>query len=224
MSRHGFPSSSGTSRRRTSLFISGVVLLATAAFFAGRSAPTPVPDPIQARGGVPVGMVRSPGGAVAAADDYLASEQASIERDPPRFAALVNEDYQSSLRADALAAATTDRTRDPGGMALWASGGRSFVVIGAHRLDRYRPDSAQVTTWAGQIFWGPGQAPCQVWALGRITLVWRADHWQVSAMSTLAGPAPAPGSLPQAAPGDDSAQAFDSQLDGFSPVSYGSPQ
>jgi hypothetical protein len=198
--------------------------LAIGAFLIGRAAPIPTPDPIQTRAGVPVGVGHSPGGAVAAADNYLAAEQASVERDPQRFQALLSQDYAPAIKQGALADAAADRGRDPGGLRLWASGGRSFTVVGAHRLDWYRGDSAQVTTWAGQIFWGPGQAPCQAWALGRISLDWQRGRWRVRAMTTLPGPAPAPSSLPQVGPADDTSEAFDAQLGGFSPVSYGSPR
>jgi hypothetical protein len=200
------------------------VVLGIVGFLIGRAAPSPTPDPIQTRAGVPVGVGHSPGGAVAAADDYLTSEQASVERDPQRFQALLSQDYAPATKQSALADAAADRKRDPGGMRLWATGGQSFTVIGAHRLDWYRGDSAQVATWAGQIFWGPGQAPCQVWALGRISLAWRRGRWRVSAMTTLPGPPPAPSSLPQAGPADDTSDAFYSQLEGFSPVTYGSPR
>ena len=200
------------------------VILAGAAFIAGRAAPAIVPDPVQTHDGVPVGVDHSAAGAVAAADEYLASEQATVERAPGRFAVLVAEDYEPSLRASALAAADEDRLRDPGGMRLWPEGGQSFTLVGAHRLDWYRHDSAQVTAWAGQVFWGPGQSPCQVWSLGRIDLTWRGGRWQVTAMGTLPIAAPTPAALPQAAPSDDSGATFSSELSGFSPVSYGSPR
>jgi hypothetical protein len=173
---------------------------------------------------VPVGIDRSPGGAVAAADEYLATEQATVERDPSRLGALLSDDYARALKAGALAAAEKDRQRDPRGMRLWTDGGQSFTVIGAHRLDWYRAGGAQVTVWAGQVFWGPGQPPCQAWSIGRITLAWRDRRWEVTAISTLPVPAPAPAALPQASPGDDTASMFSSALAGFSPVSYGSPR
>jgi hypothetical protein len=197
--------------------------LATAGFLAGRGADVTSPDPIQTHGGVPVGVEHSRGGAVAAADSYLATEQAAVERDPATFAALVSADYAKGLRAGALAAAEQDRRLDPRGMALWASGGRSFTVIGAHRLDWYRGEEAQVTAWAAQIFWGAGEPPAQAWSLARITLQWSDGRWRVTVMSTLPAAIPAPASLPQAAPSDDSASTFARELAGFSPVSYGSP-
>ena len=108
-------------------------------------------------------------------------------------------------------------------MTLWADGGESFTMIGAHRLDWYRPDRAQITAWAAQVFWGPGQPPCQAWSLARITLGWRDDRWEVTGMTTLPVAAPAPAALPQAARADDGAAVFSTELAGFTPVSYGSP-
>lgn len=200
-----------------------VVALTAAAFLVGRGDPVPAPDPIQNRDGVPIGDDHSPSGAVVAADEYLATEQATVEEDPARFAALVAEDYASGLRDTALAGARADRRADPAGIRLLAAGGRSLTVIGAHRLDRYEGDSARVTLWVGRLFWGPGQAPCQGWELDRVTLVWQRSQWAVSAMSALWTPAPAPANVPQASPLDDSRAAFDSELGGFAPVSYGSP-
>lgn len=191
---------------------------------AGRSVTALVADPIQTRNGIPVGMDHSPGGAVAAVDEYIAAEQSTVERDPARFAALVSEDYVPSLHGSARAGARADRRQDPAGMRLWARGGQSFTTIGAHRLDWYRGDSAQVTSWVGQVFWGPGQPPCQAWEFDQATVVWQAGRWRVSGMTTLPAVAPAPAKLPQATSRDDSGAAFDTELAGFAPVSYGSPQ
>lgn len=200
------------------------LLLASAAFAIGTAARSPAPDPIQTPQGVPVGVEHSPAGAVVAADEYVASEQATLERDQARFAALVAQDYAGPLQASALAAADSDRKRDPLGMRLWADGGESLTTIGAHRLDRYGGDTAQVTLWVGQVLWGPGQQPAQVWGLSRVTLVWRAGQWKVTTMDGLAEPAPAPAQLPQASSGDDTSEVFSSELDGFTPVNYGSAQ
>jgi hypothetical protein len=198
-------------------------LLAAAAFMIGRTAHAATPNPFELRRDVPVGIDHSPGGAVAAADEYLGTEQATVERDPARFAALVSEDYASGLKVAAIAGAQQHRQRDPRGMTIWARGGESFTVIGAQRLDRYRAESAQITAWAGQVFWGPGQPPCQAWSLGRVTLAWHDDRWEVTGMTTLPSAAPAPAALPQATLADQSAAAFSAQLAGFTAVSYGSP-
>ena len=221
--RSGRPPSHGIPRlgRRIAVTVVGL-LLVVAAFVAGTVGAAPAPDPVRTHDGVPVVVDHTPAGAVLAADEYLSTEQASVERDPTRFAALVAEDYASPTRASALAEAATDRDRDPKGMRLWAEGGEGFTLIGAHRLDGYLGNSARVTAWAGQLFWGPGQPPCQVWALGQLDLVWRDGRWQVVAMRTVPNAAPAPASLPQAAPSNDTGEAFSSVLAGFSPVAYGS--
>lgn len=217
-------SPSGVGRRtRIAILPALAVLIATPAFFAGRAVTPPAGDPIEEVHGVPVGVERTPAGAVAAAESYLAAEQATVEREPARFAKLVSTDYVARLRASALTGARFDRLRDAGGMALWSHGGESFTVIGAERLDWYRGDSSQVTTWAGQIFWGPGEEPAQVWSLGQVRLIWRAGRWEVSGMSTLPEPAPTPAALPQAAPKDDTAAVLDAKLAGFTSVSYGAP-
>src|SRR5437763_898031 len=136
------PSAGVTRRQRRIALVVSMLLFAIAAFVVGTAARSPQPDPIQTRQGVPVGVERTPAGAVAAADDYLAIEQASVERDPVRFAALVAEDYSATLRASSLAEARADRHRDPRGLRLWMSGGQSFTAIAAHRLDWYRGDRA----------------------------------------------------------------------------------
>jgi hypothetical protein len=223
--RRDRPLPAGISPAHKALGLALVTLLAaTVAFLAGGAASALPGDPIQTRAGIPVGVDHSPAGAVAAADEYVASEQSTVERDPASFAALVAQDYPGWLRQSALAGARADRQTDPGGMRLWADGGQSFITIGAHRLDWYRGASAQVTLWVGQIFWGPGQQPCQVWVLRRAELVWRRGQWEVNSMAALPTAAPAPAELPQASTADTSGAAASSELGGFTPVSYGSPR
>jgi hypothetical protein len=181
------------------------------------------PNPIVLKHGIPVGVRRTPQGAVAAADEYLAVEQQTVERDPVRFASMVEADYAPAIRQSTIAAGAADRRSDPVGMALWANGGQSFTLIAASRLDWYRSGRAQVTSWAGQVFWGLGRAPTQAWALARTTLAWRNGRWVVLAMRALADPAPSPAALSAADPRDETSAAFYSQLRGFMPVSYGAP-
>ena len=180
-------------------------------------------DPVRLEHGVPVGVERTRGGALAAADDYLAVEQETVERSPPRFVSLVDIAYERSIQADSLTAAAADRQRDPVGMRLWRSGGESFTIVGAHRLDRYGGNVAHVAVWAGQVFWGPGQVPTQAWGLAELTLRWQGGRWLVAAMKSLPGGVPVPSALAPAGPGDEGAAAFDSRLAGFTPVSYGAP-
>lgn len=168
-------------------------------------------------------MQRTPQGALSAADDYVAVEQETIERDPGQFASLVEVDYAPSIRRSTIAAAASERRGDPIGMALWANGGQCFTVIAASRLGWYRSGGAQVTSWAGQVFWGPGRAPTQVWALAQTTLGWRDGRWVVLAMRVLPDPAPSPAAVSATDPRDDTSATFDSQLRGFTAVSYGAP-
>ena len=218
------PPPAGVSRRNKAVAITAITGLMTAgAFMVGTVVPVRPVDPIELRAGVPVGVEHSAAGAVAAADEYVASEQQVVERDPTRFAALVSQDYDASIRQGALAAARSDRSRDPRGISLWLAGGGSYTAVAAHRLEWYRGDSAQVTTWAVQVFWGPRQPPCQVWGLGSTTLIWRGGGWRVTSMSTLPIAAPTPAAVPQASAADSSAAHFSSELEGFSEVGYGSP-
>jgi hypothetical protein len=215
------PSRLGAGRQAVALLALAVALTGLA-FLAGRLRHgTGTPDAIELVSGVPVGVERSPAGALAAADDYVAVEQRTVERDPARFSALVRQAYVPVLESAALAGGRADRRGDPGGSALWAGGGESFTVIAAHRLDRYESDGAVVTVLAGQVFWGPGRGPEQVWELGQVSLAWDRGRWRVAAMRTLPAPAPAPASLPQASSRDDSTGAFDRALGGFAAVGYG---
>jgi hypothetical protein len=194
-------------------------------FAAGRATVSAAgrPNPIVREHGIPVGVQPTPQGALAAAAEYLAVEQATVERDPARFASVVQVDYAPSIRQSAIAAGAGDRSSDPVGMALWANGGRSFTVIAANRLDWYRRGGAQITLWAGQVFWGPGRPPTQAWALAQTTLVWRNGRWLVLALRALPARAPSPAALSGADPRDETSATFDSRLRGFTPVSYGAP-
>ena len=194
-------------------------------FGAGRATVSAAgrPNLIALEHGIPVGVRRTPRGALVAAEEYLAVEQETVERDPPRFASVVHVDYAPSIRQSTIAAAAADRSSDPAGMALWANGGQSFTVIGAGRLDWYRNGGAQVTLWAGQVFWGPGRPPTQAWALAQTTLVWRNGRWLVLAMRALPDHAPSPAALSGADPRAETTTTFDSQLRGFTSVSYGAP-
>ena len=201
--------------------VSVAALAALGGVLAGRAGSTPPGAPIEFVGGVPVGVADTPAGAVAAADEYLATEQQTVGDDPGRFGALVAADYAAPIKAGALAAGERDRHGDSVGIPDGAGGARSFTVIGADRLDAYGGGAATVSTWAGQIYWGPGRAPAQVWALGQTTLSWVGGRWRVTLMRTLGRPGPAPAATPQAGPGDDSSSVFDRVLGGFAPVTYG---
>jgi hypothetical protein len=198
-------------------------LLVVACFLSGRAlAPTPRPPaPIGNRGGVPVGVAHSRAGALAAADSYVAVSYNSVERDPIRDSQLINAAYAFGIRASARVGAAAVRSQNPAAMRLWARGGQNISLIGARRLDYYRGDSAQVSTWNVNIFWGPGRPPKQAWVLTETSLRWSTGRWLVTATSTQPTAGPVPALTPQATSGNDSAGVFQTQLAGFSAPAYG---
>ncbi len=88
-------------------------------------------------------------------------------------------------------------------------------------LDYYRGDVAQVTTWNADVFWGRGRPPKQAWVLTQTALRWDAGRWEVTATATLPTAGPVPALTPQASPANDSADAFATDLAGFSAPGYG---
>jgi hypothetical protein len=143
-------------------------------------------------GGVAVGVLDTPAGALAAADDYLASASQTVEQDPSAFTALVAAVYAHAARAGTLAAAVRARSADVVDMRNYAQGGRAVAVVAARRLDRYTPGRATVTSWLGGFVWGPGLSPRQSWNLVDTTLIWRRGRWLVGSMNTEHTPAPVP--------------------------------
>jgi hypothetical protein len=200
-----------------------VVLLALGAFLTGRSvAPPPQPaDSITTIGGIPVAVDHSPAGALAAADNYVAVAYATVERNPRRDEQLIDSVYAPAIRSSALGGAATIRNQNAGSMALWAHGGQNLSLIGARRLDYYRGDQAQVTTWNVDIFWGPGRPPKQAWVLTETSLQWARGRWLVTTTATLPTPGPVPALTPQATAADDSESAFNRDLAGLSAPIYG---
>lgn len=141
-------------------------------------------------GGVPVGVRDTPGGALAAADNYLVVASQSVEQAPAVFAGLVAQVYAPGIRARTLAQAQQLRVSDVQNMSNYREGGRGIAVVAARRLDSYTPGQATVTSWLGGFEWGPSLAPRQTWNLVDTTLEWQAGRWLVVASST--GPALAP--------------------------------
>jgi hypothetical protein len=216
----------GVSRAIGSLALVLVIAAAAAGLIAGGTADSSAVAgaPIKEIEGVPVGVLHSRGGAVAAADDYVLVDQQTIEQDPTRLASLVRQNFAHPIQAEVLAQAQTARAQDPRGMALWASAGRSASLIGAHRLDAYDGRTAEVTSWVGTIYWGPGQPPKQAWDLARTWLRWAGGRWLVTSIRTrLPIPGPVPASTPQADAADDNAGVFDNALAGFGALGTGAP-
>jgi hypothetical protein len=186
-------------------------------------APSPETGPaagIELLDGVPVGVERSPAGALAAADNYLALASQSLEQDPAVFAALVGQAYAPDVRASALAQAAQLRASDPQNMSNYAQGGLGLAVIAARRLDSYTPEQATVTSWLGGFVWGPELAPRQTWSLVDTTLRWESARWLVVASRVDATPAPVP-SIVYVNGTNDESGAF-ARLAGMSAPFYGS--
>lgn len=88
-------------------------------------------------GGVPVGVRDTPGGALAAADNYLTVASQSVEQAPAVFAGLVAQVYAPGIRASTLAQAQQLRASDARNMSTYRQGGRGVAVVAARRLDSY---------------------------------------------------------------------------------------
>jgi hypothetical protein len=183
----------------------------------GRGAATTA---IELERGIPVGVKHTPGGALAAADNYLADSAQTLEQDPSAFAQLVATVYAPSARAQTLAAAQQLRLGDPAGMGNYGEGGRGLAVVAARRLDHYTPNSATVTSWLAGFVWGPQLSPRQSWNLVDTTLAWRSGRWLVVSSQTDATPAPVP-AIVYVAGHDDGLAAF-SRLAGMTAPFYGS--
>jgi hypothetical protein len=183
----------------------------------GRGAATAA---IELERGVPVGIKHSPGGALAAADNYLADSAQTLEQDPSAFGELVAKVYAPDQRAQTLAAAQQLRLGDPVGMSNYNAGGRGLAVVAARRLDRYTPSSATVTSWLAGFVWGPHVSPRQSWNLVDTTLVWRSGRWLVASSQTDPTPAPVP-AIVYVDGHNDGLAAF-SRLAGMTAPFYGS--
>ena len=207
----------------TAAIAGAVVLSALGAFVGGRSiaaAPEP-PASVTTIDGIPEAVDHSPAGALAAADNYVAVAYATVERNPHRDGLLIDTVYAPAIRRSAIGGAAAVRSQNAAGMSLWAHGGQNLSLIGARRLDYYRGDEAQVTTWNVDVFWGPGRPPKQAWVLTQTSLLWARGRWLLTATATLPTPGPVPAITPQATAADDSESAFDRDLAGFSAPMYG---
>ncbi len=173
-------------------------------------------------GGVPVGVQHTPGGALAAADNYLAVASQSVEQAPVMFAALIAQAYAPGIRASTLAQAQQLRVSDVQNISNYRQGGRGIAVVAARRLDSYTPGQATVTSWLGGFEWGPHLAPRQTWNLVDTTLQWEAGRWLVEASSTDPALAPVP-SIVYVDGGNDRVGAF-ARLAGMTGPLYGSAE
>jgi hypothetical protein len=172
--------------------------------------------------GVAVGVQRTPAGALAAADNYVALASQSIEQDPSAFSALVAQAYAPETRDRVLSEAREVRADDAQNMSNYRQGGHGLAVIAARRLDSFTSGTATVTSWLGGLVWGPNLAPRQTWSLVETTLRWQGGRWLIVTSSAAPTPAPVP-SIVYVDGANDRSSAF-ARLAGMTAPFYGAPE
>jgi hypothetical protein len=206
----------------------GAIAIAAAAFMLGRaSSSESLATDTRSSGGirvidsVPVGVEQSRAGALAAADNYVATSSQTIAQDPDAFTALVRTVWVPSAQGQTLREAERYRRLAPDALENYANGGNGISVIAARKLESYSARSATVLTWGGGFVWGPTKKPAQRWYLVRTKMVWSNDRWRVADLSELRRAAPAPYSVALGGRDANKSATFDSTLRGMSAPIYG---
>lgn len=170
-------------------------------------------DAIRIRVGLPVGVLHTPSGALAAADNYVAAGM-TASLDQPGLQRFADTLVLPAARDGLLRAnAELERRSAP------SAGTRAITTVVGHVLRAYTADSAQVTTWEVGSYWGPGLAPTQYWALADLALRWGEGRWRIASLDErIPGPVPA---LIAAGPGATTATAWNEALAGMSAPYYG---
>jgi hypothetical protein len=178
----------------------GVVVAAAIGWVVGRSSAPK--EPAQAGGapagairvvdGVPIGIEHSRAGALAAADNYVATATETAIQNPARYEQLVRRVYAPKYRVTALREAREARSGAPEIVAAYKNGRTGVAVMAARRLDAYTGGRAQVTTWRGGVVWGPTDKPFSQWFLTETGLIWDGQRWLVEKIDDTQRPAPAP--------------------------------
>jgi hypothetical protein len=184
------------------------------AYAAGRSTvPRPgAPDPVRLEQGIAVGVLESPAGALAAADNYAATGlTASI--DPGQLRTFADTVIEPAARGAFLSA----------GQSLVQSGapagGEVLGLVVAHRLVSYGEGAAEVMEWALASDWGTVGRPAQYSAFIDLRVRWNGDTWQVASVRDSV-PGPVPGLIGGEAEARSSA-VWDQTLSGMSAPYYG---
>jgi len=185
------------------------------AFAAGRStvARRVTPNPVRLEQGMPVGVLRTPSGALAAADNYVATA-ISASLDPTELQRFADALIDPSAREQFVSAGQNlAQTGSP------PPGARVLGSVVAHRLDSYAGDSAEVSAWLLGSYWGGGLVPSQYSALVQMSLRWMGDRWQIASVRQLV-PGPVSG-LVAGSQETRSTSAWDAALTGMSGPYYG---
>lgn len=214
------PTGTRPAPRRSLAALLGVVTLAGAGLAAGIvSAPTGRrPDPVVLRRNVPVGVEHSAGGAVAAADNYVAAENRALVS-PSQLRTIIDSDWLPQARSPelaqpSLAAALAAKPNSVPGLKLTAA-------VAADRLGEYSSRAAEVRVWDEITAWSPSIAPTQRWNLDTLALVWRSGQWMVASKSTASDARTPVPTWTSGAPADRTSPAFDGRLAGMAQPYYG---
>jgi len=141
------------------------------------------PNAVRLEHGVPVGILDTAAGAVAAADNYVAAEDDAL-LSSNQIRGVVNTEWARrerpvELAQPFLAAALAGTPATLDGLKLTAA-------IAADKLEAYSPQTAQVRVWSEITVWSSAVAPTQRWTLDTVTLAWESGRWLVT--SRLAAP------------------------------------
>jgi hypothetical protein len=176
------------------------------------------PNPIRLVDGVPVGVIDTPVGAIAAAENYLASEDdALLSSDEIRR--VVDTVWAPGERGVELAQPFPAAAL--AGKAATFPGLRLAAAVAGAKLESYAPQSAQVLVWHEITVWSASVAPTQRWSLDTVTLVWDGGRWLVASRAAAPDsetPVPAWTSGTRQ---DGTSEAFDTRLAGMSAPYYG---
>jgi hypothetical protein len=175
------------------------------------------PNPIRLEDGVPVGIVDTPAGATAAAENYLVSEDdALLSRDQIRR---VVDTVWAPAERDVELAQPFPAAALAGKPATFAGLELTAAVAGA-KLGSYTPQSAQVIVWHEITLWSATVVPTQRWSLDTVMLVWGGGRWLVASRTAVPDsetPVPA---WTSGTSQDSTSEAFDTRLAGMSAPYY----
>jgi hypothetical protein len=155
-------------------------------FAMGRAtrSPSAPPDPLRLEHEVPLGVIDSRGGAVAAAENFVSTGLA-VSLDPGEFRRFLNAVVVPAAR-DAFVVDNPDPGSGP------PPGSKVVGSVVARRVDSYGAGEARVSLWVMGTYWDGGAAPTQYWSLDELSLRWRGERWRiVSGRDSLLGPVPA---------------------------------
>ena len=144
------------------------------------------PDPLRLEHGIPVGVADAPGGALAAADNYVATG-ITASLDPNQLRQFANSVVDPAARRQFIATsqAMTQGEGPP-------PGARVIGSVVAHRLNSFDGRTADTTAWALSSYWDGGVEPTQYSSLVELSLRWSDSQWQIeSVRESVPGPVPA---------------------------------